>query len=596
MWKMPAMYVGPYAEGDAELTLELWNFFSGQLSKEDLWPIANLELDLLPCLVDMTMRGVRVNMDRVERTRDGLLKREKEVLKQIKHVAGTDLEIWAAQSLAKAFDKVGLAYPKTEKGAPSFTKLFLQENEHPLAKLVVEARNLNKTSGTFINSIMKHCRADGRIHSHINQIRSDDGGTVSGRMSYSQPNLQQTPARDPEIGPMIRSLFLPEEGDLWAAIDFSQQEPRILTHYAYVYGQMRGIELEGARAFVDRYNNDPDTDFHTMTSEVTGLPRKEAKTCIAEGELVLTDKGLIPIEKITVDHLLWDGEEWVRHEGLVYQGVKEVITYDGLTATPDHEVWVGQERTLPFGLAASRLEKLTRTGVGERPIRFVDDCFPGDRKAWEALPTRRTAKVYDIKNAGPRHRFTVSGRLVHNCGLGILYGMGVNKLAEQLDISVEEAKEVRKQFNDRVPFVKGLMTGVTNRLNQKSSGGSLRSLLGRKCRFDLWEPDTFAMNKALPYKEAIDTYGATTRLKRAYTYKALNRLIQASAADMTKKAMVDLYKMGKLPLLQIHDEIAMSVKDADEAVECATVMENAVPLEVPNKCDIEIGPSWGEAK
>jgi DNA polymerase I-like protein with 3'-5' exonuclease and polymerase domains len=115
MWKMPAMYVGPYAEGDAELTLELWNFFSAQLSKEDLWPIANLELDLLPCLVDMTMRGVRVDTDRVERTRDSLLKREREVLKQIKNVVGGDVEIWAAQSLAKAFDKVGIHYPQDRK-------------------------------------------------------------------------------------------------------------------------------------------------------------------------------------------------------------------------------------------------------------------------------------------------------------------------------------------------------------------------------------------------------------------------------------------------------------------------------------------------
>jgi len=460
MWKMPAMYVGPYAEGDAELTLELWNFFSAQLSKEDLWPIANLELDLLPCLVDMTMRGVRVDTDRVERTRDSLLKREREVLKQIKNIVGGDVEIWAAQSLAKAFDKVGIHYPQTEKGAPSFTKLFLQENNHPLAQLIVQARNLNKTSGTFINTIMKHCHADGRIHSHINQIRSDDGGTVSGRISMSNPNLQQIPARDPELGPMIRSLFLPEEGEQWAAIDFSQQEPRILTHYAHVYGKMRGIELDGAAEFVDAYTNDPDTDFHTMVAEMASIPRKQAKTI----------------------------------------------------------------------------------------------------------------------------------------NLGMMYGMGVNKLSEQLDIPVEEAKGLVKQYHDRVPFVKGLMTGVMNRLNEKSSGGSLRSILGRKCRFDLWEPDTFAMNKALPYKEAIDTYGATTRLKRAYTYKALNRLIQASAADMTKKAMVDLYKMGKLPMIQIHDEIAMSVKSVDEAHEIAKVMENAVPLEVPSKCDVEIGPSWGEAK
>jgi DNA polymerase-1 len=178
----------------------------------------------------------------------------------------------------------------------------------------------------------------------------------------------------------------------------------------------------------------------------------------------------------------------------------------------------------------------------------------------------------------------------------MMYGMGVNKLSDQLDIDVEEAKELVKQYHERVPFVKGLMGGVQNRLNAKGSGGSVRSILGRKCRFDLWEPDTFAMNKALPYKEAVDEYGPTTRLKRAYTYKALNRLIQASAADMTKQAMVNIYKTGRVPLIQIHDEIAMSVKDAEDAKSIANIMENAVPLEVPSKCDIEIGPSWGEAE
>ena len=459
MWKLPAMYVGPYAEADAELTLELWNDFSVELGKESLWPIANLELDLLPCLVDMTRRGVRVNTEKVERTRDDLLKREREILKQIKRISGSDVEIWAAQSLAKAFDKLGIDYPRTEKGAPSFTKLFLQELQHPLAQLVTQARDLNKTSGTFINTIMKHCHADGRIHSHINQIRSDDGGTVSGRISMSNPNLQQIPARDPELGPMIRSLFLPEEGEQWAAIDFSQQEPRILVHYAHVYGEMRGVPLEGAKDFVAAYNDDPGTDFHTMVAEMANIPRKQAKTI----------------------------------------------------------------------------------------------------------------------------------------NLGMMYGMGVNKLSEQLDVSVDDAKSLTRQYHGRVPFVKGLMTGVMNRLNDKASSGSLRSLLGRKCRVDLWEPDTFAMHKALPYREAVEEYGHTTRLKRAYTYKALNRLIQASAADMTKKAMVDLYQAGKLPLLQIHDEIAMSVQSVEEAREIARVMETAVPLEVPSKCDVEIGPSWGEA-
>ena len=460
MFKMPAMYVGPYAEGDAELTLELWNYFQVELGKEDLWQIANLELDLLPCLVDMTWRGVRIDQDKVERTRNALLKKEKQVLKKIKDLVGSDVEIWAAASIAKAFDQLNIPYPRTEKGSPSFTKLFLTDHTHELPQLIVEARNLNKTSGTFINTIMKHCHADGRIHSHINQIRSDDGGTVSGRISMNNPNLQQIPARDPELGPLIRSLFLPEEDEQWAAIDFSQQEPRILVHYAHVYGKSRNLELNGVSEFVDGYRENPDMDFHTMVAEMAGIGRKQAKVI----------------------------------------------------------------------------------------------------------------------------------------NLGMMYGMGVNKLSEQLDIPVDEAKTIIRQYHSRVPFVKGLMTGVQNRLNDQSSSGSIRSILGRKCRFDLWEPDTFGMNKALPYREAVQEYGETTRLKRAYTYKALNRLIQASAADMTKQAMVNIYKSGKTPMIQIHDEMAMSVKNQAEAKEIAEIMEQAVLLEIPNKCDIELGPSWGEAK
>ena len=204
MWKLPAMYVGPYAETDAQLTLELWHNFKNKLSEEELWTIHGLETDLLPCLVDMTLRGVRVDLDGVERTKQHLMKEEKKALSQIKRIVGFDVEIWAAQSLAKAFDEVGLAYPKTEKNAPSFTKAFLSENKHELPQMIVRARELNKTNGTFITTILKHVAHDGRIHSHINQIRSDDGGTVSGRISMNNPNLQQIPARNQELGPMIR--------------------------------------------------------------------------------------------------------------------------------------------------------------------------------------------------------------------------------------------------------------------------------------------------------------------------------------------------------------------------------------------------------
>jgi DNA polymerase I-like protein with 3'-5' exonuclease and polymerase domains len=459
MWKMPSMFVGPYATDDAKLTLELWKYFSIEINKQGLAKIAELELNLLPCLIDMTWKGVRVDLDKAEILRNTLAKREKETLHKIKRLTGVEIEVWAAQSIAKAFDKLNIKYERTEKGAPSFTKSFLKEHPHELSKLIVDVRNLNKTNGTFINTILKHCHKDSRIHSHINQIRSDQGGTVSGRISMNNPNLQQIPARDPELGPMIRSLFLPEEGEQWASIDFSQQEPRILVHYAHVFGISRKIPLKGAFEFVEAYNEDPTTDFHTMVAEMAQIARKSAKTI----------------------------------------------------------------------------------------------------------------------------------------NLGMMYGMGVNKLSEQLGIEVDEAKSIIRQYHERVPFVKGLMHGVMNHLNERDSSGSVRSLLGRKCRFDLWEPDRFEMNKALPFEQAVQEYGKTTKLKRAYTYKALNRLIQASAADMTKQAMVDIYQSGRTPLIQIHDELAISVKDRPDAENISRIMENAVSLEVPNKCDVEVGRSWGTA-
>ena len=144
-----------------------------------------------------------------------------------------------------------------------------------------------------------------------------------------------------------------------------------------------------------------------------------------------------------------------------------------------------------------------------------------------------------------------------------------------------------------MPFVKRLMQGVSERLSHGNANGSIRSLKGRKCRFELWEPDGFGMKKAMKYEEALVHYGRTTRLKRAYTYKALNRLIQASAADMTKQAMVNLYKEGIVPLIQIHDELAVSVKTEKDAYAIAKIMEKAIVLDVPVKTDVDIGDSWG---
>ena len=235
MWRLPPMFVGQYAERDAESTLKLWQRLKIELYNQELTDVFKLETDLFPCLVDMRFKGVRVDLEKAQNIKLNLIKREEALIKKIKDLTGVEVEIMAARSIAKAFDKLKLPYDRTAKSnEPSFTKNFLQNHPHESPKAIAEARELNKAHSTFIDSITKH-EVNGRIHADINQIRSDAGGTVTGRFSMSNPNLQQIPARHPELGPMIRSIFIPEEKHVWGSFDYSQQEPRILVPVSYTH-------------------------------------------------------------------------------------------------------------------------------------------------------------------------------------------------------------------------------------------------------------------------------------------------------------------------------------------------------------------------
>ena len=446
MYKLPAMYVGEYAEQDADLTLKLWQEMKKQMYQEDVEDIFKLETELFPCLVDMRFLGVRVDTQAAFELKQQLVEEEKECLYKIKKETSIDVQIWAARSIEKVFQKLNLPYDLTAKtSSPSFTKNFLQNHPHPLVKQIARAREINKSHTTFIDTILKH-QHKGRIHAEINQIRSDSGGTVTGRFSYNNPNLQQIPARNKELGPRIRSLFIPEEGCTWGCFDYSQQEPRLVTHYAALDG------LYGVDEVLDSYN-EGEADFHQIVSDMANIPRSQAKTI----------------------------------------------------------------------------------------------------------------------------------------NLGLFYGMGKNKLQAELGVSKEDAEDLFRTYHDKVPFVKMLMESVMRRAQDK---GRVRTLLGRRCRFNLWEPNQFGIHKALSHEDALAEHGPG--IKRAFTYKALNKLIQGSAADMTKKAMVDLYKEGIIPHIQVHDELDISVdNNADKIKE---IMESAVDLEVPNKVDYESGPNWGTIK
>ena len=506
MHKLSWDQVREYAEQDVSLTLRLWNVFKKEIKKpintgtknvKTLESIFDLETRLFPCLVEMRFRGVRIDEKRTKTFGKELEDERNKILDQIKKETGVEILLWSADSFEPLLKQQNITdYKVTPKtGRPSITKLYLESHTNKYLKLIAKARQLDKLHNTFVTSILKYSNK-GRIHADINQIRSDQGGTVTGRFSMSNPNLQQIPART-EQGSKIRELFLPEENCKWASFDYSQQEPRLVVHYAL---KLKDQDISGAMDMAERYNKEPDTDFHDMVADMASITRKQAKTI----------------------------------------------------------------------------------------------------------------------------------------NLGLFYGMGKNKLARSLELETEEAKDLFDQYHKRVPFVRQLANSLQKYAEENKQ---IYTLEDRFCRFNKWEPrDKYwnaeegrfvvqkykddengvkqIMEEAVPILDGIDEakdyYKANRSLEQhkqdpfaenfesfcqpAFTYKALNRLIQGSAADMTKKAMVLLFEEGIVPHIQIHDELCFSIESEEQAEKIKTIMENAIKLEVPNKVDYESGPNWGTIK
>ena len=447
MYKLPSKFVGPYGEQDAALTLKLWQKLKIEVQEQGLEKILDMECRLIPLLLEMRWRGVRIDEQKADDVSKKLSIEEQKLQVEIKRKYGAEVNLWANASLEAIFEKNKIWFPRTAKGMASFQKDWLEGHEHELPQLIVRARKLNKARTTFIDKMIKdHC-FNGRIHAEAHAMRNDRGGTVSGRFSYSNPNLQQVPARDPEIGNLIRSLFIPEDGCQWGVFDYSQQEPRLTVHYA------DRMNLAGAKDAVVEYT-EKNADFHQIVADMANIPRKQAKTI----------------------------------------------------------------------------------------------------------------------------------------NLGLSYGMGKEKLIKELGIDDTEAEGLFQQYHNKVPFIRGLQDQCARVAMER---GYIRTFAGRRCRFNLWE-DRYERTLPLPYEEAQEKYG--DNLKRSYTYKALNRLIQGSAADMTKLAMLGLWEEGIVPHLQVHDEVDISVENTEQADKIAEIMETCVELAVPLLVDKELGSSWGETK
>jgi DNA polymerase I-like protein with 3'-5' exonuclease and polymerase domains len=507
MHKLPYSLVKDYAEQDVRLTLKLWKVFEPKLKetlfvnpegeKKNLEKIFKLETDLFPCLVDMKFKGVRVDVEKAKQFGNELETERDQLIKDIHTGTGIKVEIWASASIKKLLDQQQIKdYKKTPKsGMPQLPKQYLKTHKNVYLRMIARARECDKAKNAFVEGLLSFVHK-GRIHADINQIRSDQGGTVTGRFSMSNPNLQQVPAKGP-IGKRIREIFIPEDNCSWGSFDYSQQEPRIVVHYALRW------ELPGTDTLANAYQEDPKTDFHGIVANMAKIPRSQAKTI----------------------------------------------------------------------------------------------------------------------------------------NLGLFYGMGKMKLQKELDLTPQQARDLFYAYHSKVPFIKELSSGLIEFAQEHEL---IYTLGDRFCRFNRWEPyekqwnadigrfevevkveekkyneekeewQTITSYKYEPvpiltkeeaklrykekYPEDVEYNNFNGHYRLAFTYRALNRLVQGSAADMTKQAMVNLYKEGIVPHIQIHDELCVSIPNQETAFKVKKIMEKAIRLKIPNKVEYASGDNWGDIK
>ena len=325
IYRAPPSLVGPYAESDADLPIRMVRLLYAELQKENLIEVFHMECKLIPLLIKMRMNGVRINLDRAEELKDSLGIRIEEEKKQLQKLAGVLVDPNSTDSLSKAFNAANLSFGKTAKGNPSFTKQFLQSVDHPIPRRILEIRRLTKLRDTFIQSYILDSHIDGRVYGQFHPLRGDEDGTRSGRFSSSTPNLQNIPSRDDELAPLIRGLYIPDEGHVaWRKYDYSQIEYRFLIHFAV------GPKSDEVR---QQFCDHPDTDYHEMALDLVG---PEAGWDISTADLRRHWRR--PVKNINF--------------GLIFgMGVAKLSKDLGLTPTQGKDLFAAYHRAVPFAKA-----------------------------------------------------------------------------------------------------------------------------------------------------------------------------------------------------------------------------------------------------
>ena len=463
----------------------------------------------------------------------------------------------------------------------------------PLKEVLVLRQQLAKSSVKKYQAMRNAVCADRRARGMFQFYGANRTGRFAGRIVQLQ-NLPQNHfsdlkcARDlvrqgnyaalemlydsvPDVlSQLIRTAFIPKEGRKFIVADFSAIEARVLSWLAKEQWRMDVFEGNG-----DIYCATAGRMFHcnVVKHGENGYLRQKGKqaelACIAEGQLVLTNEGLVPIERVRMEHLLWDGESWVSHDGVIFKGEREVITYEGLTATPDHLVWVeGKAQPIQFGDAASCGAHLVQTGTA---IRLGENH-------------QRTARLYDIRNAGKHHRFTVSGKLVHNCGYGGSVGALKAFGALESGMKEEELKPLVDAWRAANPHIvdfwwavdraakdciKERSTKVTHGIRFIYQGGMMfielpsgRGLAYVKPRIG---ENQFG-GESITYM-GLDLSKKWARIE-SYGPKLVENITQAISRDILCYAMQTLRTMDIVA--HVHDELVI---ECDERVDLSAVCE-----------------------
>jgi DNA polymerase-1 len=429
LWRMSANLVGPYAKGDVRLTYDVFQKQVSVLQEQNLMEVFNLECNLIPLYLQMRKIGVRVDIEKLNKLKIEYYQNIEQLQIEINNLVGFEINVNSSSDLKFAFDMSNIEYFNTEKGNPSFDTEYLSgvAEDYELANKILMLRQTMKMKSNFLNGLEKFIIGD-RIHGQIHPLKADAYGTVTGRMSYVQPALQTIPSKIEKFKKDLRGLFIPEEGQDWFKGDESQEEVRILAHYAMG---------EGADTIRKMFCNDPNIDFHQMCANMIGQPnnRKKAK---------------------------------------------------GIT-------------------------------------------------------------------------------------LGTMYGMGKDKMARQLKVSLEEGTAFRDMYYERMPFLKNTFSTAAKTCKQR---GYVKTILGRRRRIK----------------------------DKNFCYKALNAIIQGTAGDILKKASLDCWNAGIFnvltPHLFVHDELDGSIprtKEGQEALkELKWHFENCIKLKVPLVFELSQGANWGE--